>query len=147
MRHVHLPNKITLRHYQQDVWNAFFNDGFRHFFLVEHRRAGKDDLSLNLMCAAAISTPGVYFYLLPEHKQARKVIWDNIAKDGTRFLDRVDKQLLFKPPEKLEMKLTLVNGSIIQVLGSNNYNSIVGTNPKGIVYSEFALQNPMAHRS
>lgn len=144
MIHVHIPNKITLRHYQQDVWNKFFNDGCKNIMLIEHRRAGKDDLSINLMAAAAILKKGYYFYMFPEHNQARRVIWDGITSDGTRFIDRVDKRLLAKPPQNKEMKLTLVNGSIIQVLGSNNYNSIVGTNPQGIVYSEFALQNPMA---
>lgn len=40
------------------------------------------------------------------------------------------------------MKIRLVNGSIIQVIGSENYDSIRGTNPCGVVFSEFAMQEP-----
>ena len=36
------------------------------------------------------------------------------------------------------------NGSIIQIIGSENYNALMGTNPVGCVLSEYALQDPRA---
>ncbi len=42
------------------------------------------------------------------------------------------------------MKIELTNGSLIQVVGSDNFNSIMGSNPYGCVFSEFALQDPRA---
>ena len=36
------------------------------------------------------------------------------------------------------------SGSTWQVVGSDNYNSIVGAPPIGIVFSEWAIANPMA---
>lgn len=86
---------------------------------------------------------GAHYYLLPEHKQARKVIWDGMTNDGFRFLD-------FIPPELIsgmnasEMKITLKTGSIMQLAGTDNYDSLRGTNPITLAYSEYAFQNPMA---
>ena len=42
------------------------------------------------------------------------------------------------------MLIETVTGSIWQVVGSDNYDSIVGAPPRGIVFSEWALANPMA---
>jgi hypothetical protein len=44
------------------------------------------------------------------------------------------------------MKINLKNGSIIQIVGSDNVDSLVGTNPQGIVFSEYALQDPRAYQ-
>jgi hypothetical protein len=40
------------------------------------------------------------------------------------------------------MKLQTVNGSLLQVVGSDNIDSIVGTNPVGCIFSEFSIQDP-----
>jgi len=36
------------------------------------------------------------------------------------------------------------NGSFYQVVGSDNYNSLVGSNPIGVIFSEWALSDPAA---
>ena len=43
-----------------------------------------------------------------------------------------------------QMKIELVNGSIIQLVGSDQFDRLVGTNPKGIVFSEYSITHPMA---
>ncbi len=43
------------------------------------------------------------------------------------------------------MKISLKCGSHWQVVGSDNFNSLMGSTPAGIVYSEWALSNPQAH--
>lgn len=40
--------------------------------------------------------------------------------------------------------IRFVNGSTWQVVGSDNYNSLVGSPPAGVVFSEWALANPSA---
>ena len=40
------------------------------------------------------------------------------------------------------MKIRLKNGSLFQLIGSDNIDSIVGTNPVGCVFSEYAIQDP-----
>lgn len=42
------------------------------------------------------------------------------------------------------MEIELINGSIIKLVGSDNVDSIVGTNPQGIIFTEFSLQKPEA---
>jgi len=42
------------------------------------------------------------------------------------------------------MFIEFKNGSTFQVVGSDNIDSIVGTNPKGVVFSEYSLQDPRA---
>jgi len=44
------------------------------------------------------------------------------------------------------MKITLANRSIMQLVGSDNVDSLVGTNPRGVVFSEYALQSPLAYQ-
>jgi hypothetical protein len=42
------------------------------------------------------------------------------------------------------MQLTLASGSIWQVVGTDYYDRLVGSNPVGCVFSEYALQDPRA---
>jgi hypothetical protein len=42
------------------------------------------------------------------------------------------------------MMITFKSGSTWQVLGSDNFDSLVGSPPAGVVFSEFALANPAA---
>ena len=42
------------------------------------------------------------------------------------------------------MKIRLINGSLLQMVGSDNVDSIMGTNPKIVVFSEYAMQSPQA---
>jgi len=81
--------------------------------------------------------------MLPTIAQGRKVIWDGITKDGRKVLDAWPEQLVSKRRND-EMKLELVNGSVWQVVGSDNYNSLVGSNPVGVVFSEYSLADPAA---
>ena len=43
-----------------------------------------------------------------------------------------------------EMLIETVNGSIWQMAGSDNFDSLVGSNPVGVVFSEWALSHPDA---
>ena len=43
-----------------------------------------------------------------------------------------------------EMLIETVNGSIWQMAGSDNFDSLVGSNPVGVVFSEWSLANPDA---
>ena len=139
-------NKFQVREYQRPIAKAFEEDGFKKLLIVMPRRAGKDIIAWNLMIRAAIKTVGVYFYCLPTFKQARLVIWDSITNDGKRFIDFIPPQLIDGKPNSSEMKIKLFNGSIIQLIGSDTYDtSLVGTNAKMIVFSEYSLADPRAY--
>ena len=108
-----------------------------------HRRAGKDLTLWNILIKKAIETKGLQYYLLPTFTQAKRIIWDGITIDGLRFVDFIPNKII-KNTNGTEMKIEMINGSIIQLIGTDHYDAIRGTNPCGCVFSEFAFHNPMA---
>lgn len=63
-----------------------------------------------------------------------------------RFTDFIPPSLI-KSMNSQELKITLINGSIIQIIGSDSYDSsLIGTNPRMVVFSEFALADPDAFK-
>jgi len=92
------------------------------------------------MVKEAFKRTGAYYYYFPTMSQGRKILWDGIDRDGMRFLDHVPAELVKKKNEQ-EMKIWLVNGSLIQIVGTDRLE-VVGPNPVGCIFSEYALQNP-----
>lgn len=111
---------------------------------VWHRRAGKDATVLNYTACEAIEEVGLYFHMLPTQRQARKVIWDGINRDSVRMIDQAFPEVIRKATRSQEMQIELKNGSIWQLCGSDNYDALVGSNPKGVIFSEWSLCNPYA---
>ncbi len=144
-----VPKDFVPRDYQLALFQAM--DGIqgqpetkkKRAFLRWHRRAGKDLTCFCYLAKEANVRRGAYYYFLPNYQQGRKIIWEGADKEGTRFLARMPKELI-KRVQNQEMILELHNGSIIRVIGTDNIDSIVGTNPVGCVFSEFALQDPQA---
>lgn len=131
------------REYQIPLLRAFDN-GIKRLIHIWHRRAGKDLVDLNVMIAAMLEKVGNYYYFLPTYAQAKKVIWEGKTKDGTPFLDFFPKELIDGTPNNSELKIKYKNGSLFQLVGSDNIDSIVGSNPIGCVFSEFPLQDRKA---
>lgn len=139
MQRFRLPHNFNPRPYQLDLYRAL-DGGKKRAIIIWHRRAGKDKACFNYMLKRASTRIGTYFYFLPEYAQAKKVIWENIDNDGFRMLDHVPPGLLKKKPNDTELKLELKNGSIIQLIGADKFDkSGVGTNPIGVVFSEFPV--------
>lgn len=95
------------------------------------------------MARRAWQRVGTYFYIFPTYNQARKVLWDGRDKNGFAFMDHFPNDLVSKRNET-ELRVELANGSAVQLVGSDNIDSILGTNPVGCVFSEYALQDPKA---
>lgn len=133
----------TARPYQQDALDAF-HDGKRRQLLIWHRRAGKDNFALNLASQESRETVGTYWHLYPTHVQARRAIWNGIDKTGVRFIDQAFPPGNVVSKLKQDMSLELTNGSTWQLCGSDRYDSLVGSNPRGVVFSEWALCDPRA---
>lgn len=138
---ISIPHKFTPRDYQIPMFTAM-DGGIKRAILVWHRRAGKDKACWNYMIKKAFERVGTYFYFLPEYSQAKKVIWDNIDNDGFRMLDHIPPELV-KATNATDLKVTLTNGSVIQLMGADNFaKSGVGTNPIGVVMSEYSINDP-----
>lgn len=144
MTQVHL-NRFKPRSYQIPLMDAILNKGYKRVLAILPRRAGKDVCAFNIIIRAAIKKIGVYYYVFPTYSQGKKVLWDSITNDGSKFLDYIPPEIVDSKNSQ-EMKINLKNGSIIQIVGSDNVDSLVGTNPQGIVFSEYALQDPRAYQ-
>lgn len=141
---VRLPNNWRCRPYQDDTWRYFNNGGLRAVE-VWHRRSGKDDISLNWAAVASMRRRASYWHMLPEASQARKAIWAAVdPHTGIRRIDQAFPKELRRRTREQEMFIEFRNGSTWQVLGSDNYNSIVGAPPAGVTFSEYALADPNA---
>lgn len=86
---------------------------------------------------------GAYYHFFPTYTQAKKIIWDGVGSDGRKFLSYFPDQI-FPSKNATELKITATNGSVYQLIGSDSFDSIVGTNPVGCIFSEYALQDPRA---
>ena len=144
MTKIDIPYNLEYREYQKPLVRYMRSGGsfmWKRAVTTWHRRAGKDKTFFNLAVEAAVREVGWYAYILPTYAQWKKVIWDSIDKTWLKFKDHVPKELL-KSENWTELKFELVNGSFIQVIGSDNIDSIRWTNWKWVIFSEYAFQNP-----
>ena len=141
---IELPWKWRPRPYQQNLWN-YLSSGGKRAVAAWHRRAGKDEVSLHHTACASQERVGNYWHMLPEYAQARKAIWDSVnPHTGIRRIDEAFPREMRAYTREHEMTIGFPNGSTWQVVGSDNYNSLMGTAPAGMVLSEYALSNPSA---
>jgi phage terminase large subunit len=80
---------------------------------------------------------------MPTYSQAKKVIWDGTTNDGNRIIEYIPEEFIAQKNQQ-EMKIRLKNGSLFQLVGSDNIDSLMGTNPHIVVFSEYSLQTPDA---
>lgn len=136
-----LPYNFAPRKYQIPILKAL-DRGIKRAVWVCHRRAGKDLTIFNWVIKTLVQSRKSCFYILPTYSQSKKIIWEGMTKDGVRFLDYIPKELIEKKSEA-ELSIRFTNGSYLQLVGSENYDRLVGTNPSICVFSEMALQNPI----
>jgi phage terminase large subunit len=139
---VRIPT-IEPRPYQLPVFEYFDQDkpGLRAVD-VWARRMGKDLCYMNVACMKAHDRKGLYVHFLPEAEHARRTIWDGFTNEGDRLIDVAFPKELRSGMDERGMRIELKCGSAWQLGGSDQYNRWVGSNPVGIVYSEFALAHP-----
>jgi hypothetical protein len=143
MPEISIPYDFEPRWYQRPLWSYFQKGGFKkkRGVMVMHRRGGKDLNAINLIATSTMEEPGLYWHLFPTYAQGKKIAWDGKTKTGRSFLSAFPEQLV-AGKNNTEMKITLKNNSIYQVVGADKPDSLVGPNPKGIVFSEWSIMNP-----
>ena len=117
--------------------------GGKRYVGVNHRRWGKDKLSLNAAAVLQHKRIGTAWHMLPEASQARKAIWDAVDEfTGVRLIDQAFPPEIRDSTRESDMFIRFKTGGTWQVVGSDNYNSLLGSPPTLVVFSEFAYANP-----
>lgn len=137
--------EFRVRRYQRAFHEALVNRTHDRLIAIWHRRAGKDEIVLNAMRELAWKDPGTYWHCFPEQKQARKAIWNGVnGHTGKRRIFEAFPPQIIKRMQDDDMFIELINGATFQLIGSDRYDSTVGSGPKAIAYSEWGLSNPAA---
>jgi len=142
---IRLPaNGWRPRDYQLPLW-SYFESGGKRAIVAWHRRAGKDECMMHHLAISAMTKPATYWHMLPEAAQARKAIWEAVnPHTGIRRIDEAYPPEIRETTREQEMMIRFKSGSVLHIVGSDNYNSLVGSPPYGVVFSEWALANPAA---
>ena len=128
-----VADAISLRKAQGAVFKS--RDRFR--VLVAGRRFGKSYLSCIELLRGAIDKPGeVFFYCAPTYRMAKDIAWKTL------------KQLVppqwVKSKNETDLKLELVNGSVIELKGTENATALRGRSLSGVVLDEAAFMDPLS---
>ena len=120
--------EISLRYAQGEVFNC--NKRFR--VLVAGRRFGKSYLSCIELLRGAINRPGeVYFYCAPTYRMAKDIAW--------KELKRLVPKTWIQAKNETDLRLDLINGSSIELKGTENAMALRGRSLAGVVLDEAAF--------
>lgn len=139
------PNQQKLWNYFNDPKTKRFDGTGKRAIEIAHRRWGKDEIALNLTGKASIERQGNFWHMLPEYAQGRKAIWSAVnPHTGRRRIDEAFPEEWRSNTNEQEMFIRFKWGSTWQVVGSDNYQALVGAGVAGIVFSEWAKAHPGA---
>jgi phage terminase large subunit len=140
---IRLPFEFEARWYQAQAM-AYFDAGGKRAVHVWSRRAGKDITFMHQIAKMAHERVGTYFHMLPTFTQAKRNVWDAIDDQGRRMIDQAFPKAIRANKNETDLKIDFRCGSAYQLIGADSYNLVVGSNPVGILMSEYALIDPRA---
>ena len=122
--------EINLRYAQGQV----FNSEKRFRILVAGRRFGKSYLSCIELLRGAINRPGeVYFYCAPTYRMAKDIAWKELKK--------LVPKVWVAAKNETDLRLDLINGSSIELKGTENAMALRGRSLAGVVLDEAAFMD------
>lgn len=135
---------------------AFLTQGYKRGVLLMGRQSGKTYFATNHAWISGLIKQGRYFVVFKTYKQAHEVVW-------RQYVPLIPKELVYKVNEKdLLIELNYINADVklpdgtpihvehdqdkprstIQLLGSDQADSHRGFKADGIVFDEYADQDP-----
>lgn len=135
---------------------AFLTGGFKRGVLLMGRQSGKTFFATQHAWLSAVKEQGRYFIVFKTYKQAHEVVW-------RQYVPLIPKEMIYKTNENdllielqyMEGPFTLPNGEVIhvnhdeskprstiQLLGSDQADSHRGFKGNGIIFDEYADQDP-----
>lgn len=122
------PRKVNMSEWQSSVWHD------PHRFVVVNcgRRAGKSTvMAYKMVDFAAKNNGSKVWYVAPTYKQAKNILWEML-------LMIVPKEVIKKRNET-ELKITLLNDSVIEVKGAEEPDNLRGVGIDLCVFDECAF--------
>lgn len=132
-------HRLPLRDYQKEIVTALNSPELRQAVLVVARRGAKTytvftEYIVPQMVKEVMNVVIVY----PTLAQGYKNFWNNIENDGFKTLEHFPKSLIARQGNtEDDMRLTLINGSTLMVLGAQNAEALRGANAKIYFFDEF----------
>ena len=120
-----------------DKQRSLHSDTTRFKVLNWGRRTGKSTFAINACLKGAFTRKGRYWIVSPTYSMSRNIYWRDLA------VNLIPKELILKKNES-ELIITLINGSTIELKGSDNEDSLRGAGISGLVLDEYAFQKPTA---
>lgn len=82
---------------------------------------------------------GTYAHMFPYATMARRALWRESNDFGERILEQAFPSTIRRVTRENELSIEFLNGSIWQAMSADDPRAAVGTNLKGVVFSEYAL--------
>lgn len=102
------------------------------------RRFGKTTFALNtLFISALLKENGTFWYISPTYKQSKQIAWRMLAE-----IYRKNSRKLFHKLNESYLSLQLHNGSVVELKGADNEDSLRGVGLDGVVLDEYAMIKP-----
>lgn len=143
---------------QASAHKAFMVDGFKRGVLLMGRQSGKTYFATQHSWISAVKDQGRYFIVFKTYKQAHEVVW-------RQYVPLIPKELIYGKPNEQDLivtlnylentPMTLPSGetiminhdktkprSTIQLLGSDQADSHRGFRADGMIFDEYADQDP-----
>ena len=121
---------LSLRWAQGEV----FTNRKRFRVLVAGRRFGKSYLSCIELLRGAIERPGeTFFYAAPTYRMAKDIAW--------KVMKKLVPKAWIKSKNETDLKIELVNGSTIELKGTENAMALRGRSLAGVVLDEAAFMD------
>ena len=112
---------------------ALLSDSHKFKVLVWHRRSRKTTTALLELVRQSQIKVGVYWIVFPTYGEAKDAVW----RDPRMLFDIIPEDWIVKTNES-ELVVYFRNGSILQLKGADEPDSLRGAGPLGVVFDEVA---------
>ncbi len=150
MMPLRIPYNFTARDYQltflKEVEKAINGQSDKRYFMqIWHRRSGKDKTNIaDVAPRRLIKDPTLVKYVYPTLVQGRDNLWDGIGADGFKFIEHIPSFIRTGEANSTRMTIPIRGGSLFQVAGADNPDSLRGGNAKMYIFSEWPDHDPYA---
>lgn len=132
---MHVPINFDPRWYQAKALEALDN-GVKLAIWCWARRGGKDFTAFGYAVKKMVEKPMNVALVFPTKEQGMRSFWNNVENDGFKTIEHIPQALIARQDNN-NMRITLKNGSVFEVLGATDPDALRGANAKLYIFSEF----------